>query len=51
MRDSALRHACSREGIAYIGIAQKEDFLALETQEFLKEVFSVLQSWFRTKVP
>eukprot|EP00439_Symbiodinium_sp_Y106_P011219 s7180_g1.t1 len=40
--ESALQRACEKLGVAYVGITEKLNFCAEQTQCFLKELFSVL---------
>ena len=48
--ESALCVGAKRLDIPYIGITEKINFCAEQTQCFLKELFSVLQSGLKTKV-
>ena len=45
---SALKSVCQKEDVPYVGISPKIDLFNEETQEFLSEVFSVLN--LRTRV-
>ena len=48
--ESALKRACEKLGVAYVGITEKLNFCAEQTQCFLKELFSVLSCGLQTKI-
>ena len=48
--ESALKKACEKLGVAYVGITEKLNFCAEQTQCFLKELFSVLSCGLQTKI-
>ena len=48
--ESALKRACEKLGVAYVGITEKLDFCAEQTQCFLKELSSVLSCGLQTKI-
>ena len=48
--ESAMKLACEKMHVAYVGITEQMDFCAEQTQCFLKELFCVLSCDLRTKI-
>ena len=48
--EGSLQRACEEKKIAYVGVTEQMDFCAKSTQQFLSEIFSVLQSSLQTRI-